>query len=134
MHVGKMIFGLSLVLVSSPALSETWRLVTKVGKVPGYIDTDSFKRDGDKVRFRLEVHLSEPQSAQSGHRFDRITSMVEIDCRGKTYRLVRIGAKLGDLSVFGGKSPDKSVNPVRPGTAADDEMRAVCSDHWPSGG
>lgn len=127
-------FPLLLAMVNSPALSENWREVTKVGEVPGYIDTDSIKREGDKVRFRLEMHLPQPQSARTGHRFDRITSMVEIDCRGKTYRVLRIGAKLGDLSVFGGKSPDKSVQPARPGTAVDDEMRAVCFGEWGSGG
>lgn len=133
MHVAKTIFGLSLVLVSAPALSQTWRQVSKVGQVLGYIDTDSLKRDGDKVRFRMEVRFPITQGTPAGRRYDRIASLVEIDCRVKTYRLLRIGAKVGEISVFGGKSPDRSANPIRPGTAADDEMRAVCSDQWPSG-
>jgi hypothetical protein len=127
-------FPLLLAMVSSPALSENWREVTKVDEVPGYIDTDSIDQDGDKVRFRLDMHLSQTQGAQTGHRFDRIASLVEIDCRKKTYRILKIGGKLGDMSVFWGKSPDKSVDPVRPGTAVDDELRAACFDEWASGG
>jgi hypothetical protein len=124
---------LLLAMVGSPAQSETWREVSKVGDTSGYIDTESIKRDGDKVRFRLDMRLFLPEGTRSGHRYDRIASTVEIDCREKTYRILRIGAKLGDRSVFGGKSPDKSVNPIRPGTTVDDEMRAVCSDEWGGG-
>jgi hypothetical protein len=129
-----LVLALPLTLLASPALSENWRLVSKVADIPGYIDTDSLKRDGDKIRFRLEMRFPETQGTPAGRRYDRIASTVEIDCRAKTYRILRIGAKVGEISVFGGKSPDKSVNPVRPGTAVDDEMRAVCSDDWVAGG
>lgn len=125
---------LPLALLGSPALSENWRVVTKVGEVFGYIDTDSIKRDGDKVRFWMELRLPQAQAAPTGHRFDRMGSMIEIHCRAKTYRSLRIRANLGDQLIHEDKSPDKSASPVRPGTAADDEMRAVCSGDWASGG
>lgn len=134
MRVVKSIFGLSLALLSTPALPETWREVAKVNDVSGYIDTDDIKRDGDKVRFWMELRLPAPRTAPTGERFDRMAAMVEINCRSKTYRALRYRASMDGRTIHEGKSPGRSARPVRPGTAADNEMRAVCFNDWSSGG
>lgn len=102
--------------------------------VSGYIDTDRIEREGDKVRFWMELRLPAPKTAPTGQSFDRMSAMIEIDCRSKTYRNLRNAASLGDRTIHEGKSPDRSPRPVRPGTAAEDEMRAVCDNDWASAG
>ena len=133
MRVAKTIFGLSLVLAGSPALAENWREVAKKDGVVGYIDTDAIKRDGDKVRYWMELRLPEAQTAPTGQRFDRMAAMVEINCRTKSYLSLRNRANLGDRMIYKGKTPFAEVRTVQPGTPAEAELRAVCFDQWASG-
>jgi hypothetical protein len=126
-------FPLLLAMVSSPALAEKWREAASSGDVVGYIDTDAIKRKGDKIRFWSEVRFPEPQTAPTGHRFDRMAALIEVDCRAKTYRSLRNRANLGDRLIYEGKVANDSADPVTPGTNADVELRSVCFDDWPSG-
>jgi hypothetical protein len=130
------LFALPLLLTaaSAPALSENWRATGSTGGAVGYVDTDSVKRQGDEVRFWTEIRYSEPQSLPAGKLFDRMAALVEIDCRAKTYRSVRIRANLGGRLVHQGKIPNDRPDPVRPGTNIDAQMRAVCLGDWASGG
>lgn len=124
---------LLLAMASAPARSENWRESSSMGDVVGYVDTDGIKRDGDKVRFWTEVRFPQPQTAPTGERFDRMAALVEINCRAKTYRHLRNRANLGDRLIYEGKVPKEPPEPVRPGTNADFELRAVCFDDWASG-
>lgn len=125
---------LSPALMGSPAWSEDWRHVSKVGEVAGYIDRDSIERKGDKVRFWMELRLPEARTAPTGARFNRLASLIEIHCRSKTYRALRVRADLGEQLVHESKTADRSAKPIRPDTPADHELRAVCFDDWASGG
>jgi len=129
------IFAITLLLAvaSSQARSENWRESSSIDDVVGYIDTEGIKRHGDQVRFWMEVRFPEPQTAPTGHRFDRMAALVEINCRAKTYRHLRNRANLGDRLIYEGKVPNDPAEPVTPGTNADFELRAVCFDDWPSG-
>jgi hypothetical protein len=127
------VFPFLLALASAPASSENWRKSGSTGGAIGYIDTDSLKRDGDKIRFWTEVRLPEPQSAPSGERFDRMAALVEIDCRAKTYRNLKSRANLGDRLIHQGKVPKGAPDPVRPGTNIHVQLRAVCFDDWQGG-
>ena len=125
---------LLLALASSPALSETWRKSSSTGGGAGYIDTDAIERDGDNIRFWTEIRFPEAQAAPTGHRFDRMGALVEIDCREKTYRTLRNRANLGDRLIYQGKVPKDAPNPIRPGTNVDAQLRAVCFNDWSSAG
>ncbi len=127
------IFGLLTMVPGSPALSEKWREVAKKDGVAGYIDTDAIKRDGDKIRYWLELRLPEPQTAPTGERFDRLATMVEINCRTKSYLSLKNRANLGNRLIYQGKTPFAEVRTVQPGTPADAELRAVCFNDWASG-
>lgn len=133
MHARNIIFGLLIMLPGSPVLAENWREVAKNGGVAGYIDMDAIKRDGDKVRYWLELRLPEAQTAPTGERFDRMAAMVEINCRTKSYLSLRNRANLGDRLIYKGKTPFAEVRTVQPGTPADAELRAVCFGDWASG-
>jgi hypothetical protein len=126
-------FALLLAMVSSPASSENWRQLSGGGDAVGYIDTDAIKRNGDKVRFWREVRFPEPQTAPTGHRFDRMAALIEVSCRAKTFRYFRQRAKLGDRLIYDGKDPNDSAHAIRPGSTVDVELRAVCFNDWPSG-
>ena len=123
---------LLIMLSASPALAENWREVSNRDAVVSYIDADAIKRDGDKVRFWMELRLPQVQTAPTGERFDRMAAMVEINCRAKTYRSLRQRANLGDRLIHEGKSPVNSARAVTPGTPGDAELRAVCFDDWGS--
>lgn len=123
---------LLLAMAGSPALAENWRKAGSMGDVVGYVDTDDIKRDGDKVRFWTQIRYPEPQGLPSGHRFDRMAALVEIDCTAKTYRTLRTRANLGDRLVYSGKVRKDPLSPVRPGTNVDAQRRAVCLDDWGS--
>jgi hypothetical protein len=120
-------------LSASPALAENWREVSNRDAVVSYIDADAIKRDGDKVRFWVEMRLPEAQTAPTGERFDRIAAMVEINCRTKSYLSLRNRANLGNRLIYQGKTPFASVRTVQPDTPAAAELRAVCFDDWASG-
>ena len=77
-------FAFLLVTASSPALSENWRATGSSDGAVGYVDTDSVERKGDRIRFWTEIRLPEPKSTPTGHRFDRMAALVEIDCRATT--------------------------------------------------
>lgn len=124
--------GLLLAAASAPALSENWRKSSSMGDVVAYIDTDAIKRDGDKIRYWSEVRFPEPQKAPTGHRFDRMAALVEVNCRAKTYRNLRNRANLDGHLIYEGKVKD-SAEPVAPGTNIDAELRAVCFGDWSRG-
>ncbi len=121
-----------LAMVSSPALSDNWRQMGTMGDSVGYIDIDSIKRSGDKVRFWRHVRSPEPQTAPTGHRFDSMAVLIEVSCRAKTFRYLRHRAKLGDRIFYDAKDPNDSLHAIRPGSAIDAELRAVCFNDWPS--
>ena len=123
---------LLLSMVSSPALSENWRQMGTIGDAVGYIDMDSIKRSGDKVRFWRDVRRPEPQTAPTGHRFDSSAVLIEVNCRAKTFRYLRQRAKLGDRLIYDAKDPNDSLHAIRPGSVIDTELRAVCFNDWPS--
>ena len=126
------VFPIVLAVASVPASSETWRESGSTGGAIGYIDTDSLKRDGDKIRFWTEIRLPEPKSAPTGERFDRMGALVEIDCRAMTYRNLRNRAGLGDRLIYEGKVKE-APDTVTPGTNIHAQLRAVCFDDWSSG-
>lgn len=123
---------LLLATVSSPALSENWRQMGMIGDSVGYIDMDSIKRSGDKVRFWRDVRRPEPQTAPTGHRFDSSAVLIEVNCRAKEFRYLRQRAKLGDRLIYDAKDPNDSLQAIRPGSVIDAELRAVCFNDWPS--
>jgi hypothetical protein len=128
------IFAVPLLLsvASSPALSENWRRMGTVGDSAGYIDMDSIKRSGDKVCFWRDVRSPEPRAAPTGHRFDSSAVLVEVNCRAKVFRYLRLRAKLGDRVIYDAKDPNDSLHAVEPGSVVDTELRAVCLNDWPS--
>lgn len=128
------IFAVPLLLstVSTPALSENWRQMGTVGSRVGYIDMDSIKRKGDKVRFWRDVRSPEPQTAPTGHRFDSAAVLIEVNCRAKRFRYLRQRAKLGDRIIYDAKDPDDSLHDILPGSVIDAELRAICFNEWPS--
>jgi hypothetical protein len=116
---------------SSPALSENWRQMGTIGDSIGYIDRDSIKRSGDKVRFWREVRRPEPETAPTGHRFDSSAVLIEVNCRAKMFRYLRQRAKLGDRIIYDAKDPNDALQAIGPGSVIDTELRAVCFDEWP---
>lgn len=133
MHHAIFVVPLVLAMVSSPALSENWRQMGTVGNSVGYIDMDSIKRSGDKVRFWRDVRSPEPETAPTGHRFDSRAVLIEVNCRAKMFRYLRLRAKLGNRLIYDAKDPNDSLQAARPGSVIDTELRAVCFNDWPSG-
>ena len=123
---------LLLAMASSPALSENWRQMGTIGDSVGYLDMDSIKKSGDKVRFWRDVRHPEPRTAPTGHRFDSNAVLIEVDCRAKQFRYLRQRAKLGDRVIYDAKDPNDSLQAIRPGSVIDAELRAVCFNDWPS--
>lgn len=124
------VFPFLLAMASAPASAENWRASGSSDGAIGYIDTDSVKRNGDRIRFWTEIRLPEPHSAPSGERFDRMGALVEIDCRARTYRNLKGRANLGDRLIYQGKVANDAPDTVRPGTNIHAQMRAVCFDDW----
>lgn len=122
-----------LAMASSPALSENWRQMGTNGARVGYVDMDSIKRSGDKVRFWRDVRSPEPETAPTGHRFDSASVLIEVNCRAKKFRYLRQRAKLGDRLIYDAKDPNDSLHDIGPGSVIDAELRAVCFNDWPGG-
>ncbi len=112
------------------AQPQTWRQGSSSGGQAAFIDTASIERAGDKVRFWREVRTAQPALFESGERYDRIGSLLEVDCRARTLRNLRIYAKLGDTLIF--ESGEASeLEAVEAGTTADTDLRAACFNEWP---
>jgi hypothetical protein len=124
---------LLLAMGISPALAENWRRMGTVGDSVGYVDRDSIKRSGDKVRFWRDVRSPEPQTAPTGDRFDSASVLIEVNCRTKTFRYLRQRAKLGGRVIYDAKDSDDSLQAMEPGSVIDTELRAVCFNDWPAG-
>ena len=123
---------LLLAMTGSPAMSENWRQMGTLGESVGYLDMDSIKRSGDKVRFWRDVRSPEPETAPTGHRFDSASVLIEVDCRARNFRYLRQRAKLGDRIIYDAKDPNDSLHAIGPGSVIDAELRAVCFNEWPS--
>jgi len=120
-----------LLLASIPpvaAQQRTWRSSSHQGGDRTFIDTSSIRRDGAKVRFLRELRFAEPQGVGSG--FDRLLSLIEVDCEARTIQTLERTVKLGEEVVASG-SDYEDPQPVRRRTTADVDLRAVCFDDWP---
>lgn len=126
---------LLIVLLAAPlpamAQDSTWRPSSSSGGRFAMIDTASIVRDGARVRAVREVRTLEPQTFETGARYDRLGALMEFDCAARTARTIRVYARLGD-EVIGEDDVEDAVAPVVPGSTADADLRAVCFNEWPT--
>lgn len=122
----------ALVTLGFPASAQQqgWRPASSNGEQRAYIDTASIRRDGDLVRFTREIRMGRIHQFGSGARYDILGALMEVDCRARTLRSLEGYLKLGDAVVLR-EEGDGGMEPVRPGTTADTDLRAVCFDDWP---
>lgn len=117
-------------LAAAPAAAESWRLSSGDGEARAYIDTDSLRREGDRVTFWREVRWPEVRSLDSGLRFDRIAALYEGDCRAMTLRSLRISARLQAAEVYAAED-EGETEPALPGSNAEGDLRSACFGDWP---
>jgi hypothetical protein len=96
-----------------------------------FIDTDSIRREGDRVSFWREVRWPEPRALEGGGRFDRIAALYEGDCRAMTMRTMEVRAKLAGEIVYSGRASGEVESPA-PGTNGHVDLRAACFGDWPA--
>lgn len=115
-----------------PAFAQqpSWRAASRAGDQQAFIDTTSIRRTGDRVRFLREIRMSGIRQFQGGERYDRIGAVIEVDCQARTLVTISLYAKLGDATIASGDGDDE-IEPVRPGTNADTDLRAACFNQWP---
>lgn len=133
MRSAKLIFGLCLALSCSPAQSENWRHSSSGNGAVAYIDKDSIRPKGHRVRFWRELRWPEPRVMPSGTSCDRLAGLFEADCRARTLRSLRNRLQLGTRVLFNRKVRDRSSDTVKPGSNGDTHLRAACFNEWKSG-
>jgi hypothetical protein len=131
MKASALALGIAVLAAAAPAQAETWRSSSSGMGAVAYIDTDSIRRDGDRVSFWREVRWPEARTLDSGGRFDRIAARYEGDCRAMTLRPIEIRAKLAGEIVFSGDSTAEVETPP-PGTNGHTDLRAACFGDWPA--
>jgi len=121
----------AILAAAGPAGAETWRSASSGLGATAYIDTDSIRRDGDRISFWRELRWREVRALDSGRRFDRLAALYEGDCRAMTLRPIEIRARLGETVVLSGRSGGEVENPP-PGTNGHTDLRAACFGDWPA--
>lgn len=112
------------------AQEPSWRAVSSAGDHNAFIDAASIRRDEDKVQFWYEIRSRAPETMPDGTRYDRLGSLIEIDCRARMYRHIKIYGKLGVQQLF--EAPlDEAAEPIAAGSNGDLQMRAACAGEWP---
>ena len=122
---------LAAALAAAPAQAENWRASSSTAEAAAFIDTDSIRRDGDRVSFRREVRFNAARVLQGEHRFDRLRTLYEADCKAMTLQSVDISARLGAQVLFSAAERG-DVETAKPGSTAEIDLRAACHDQWPS--
>ena len=119
-------------VAASSAGAENWRVSSSADGARGYIDVDSIRRDGDRVRFVREVRWPSASTLEDGSRFDRIASLYEADCRAMTLRSLTVSARLGGEVVLEGEGSGE-LEHVAPGSTGEIDLRSACFGDWPEG-
>ena len=109
--------------------ARAWRPVGQSSNARAYIDENSIRRIGDRVRFWHEVRYGNPQG-DSGHQFDRVRTWMEIDCRAQTWRSIETLVDLGERRVDSFSS-EEAFQQIRTGTPGQLNLRATCLNEWP---
>lgn len=122
---------ISLIVLAGPAAAETWRPSSGADGARAYIDTDSIRREGDRVSFRREIRWPAAQALNNGMRYDRIAELYDGDCRAMTLRSMSIEARLGERVVIAEDDPGE-VETAQAGSTAEADLRAVCRGDWPA--
>ena len=121
----------AMLAAAAPAQAETWRASSSGMGAVAFIDTESIRRDGDRVSFWREVRWSDVRSLDSGGRFNRIAALYEGDCRAMTLRPMEVRAKLDEQIVFSGQGSGEIETPP-PGTNGHVDLRSACFGDWPA--
>ena len=132
MHIKGSIALLAAALAASPAAAENWRASSKTSEAAAFIDTDSIRRDGERVSFRREVRFAKPRVLQNEQRFDRLRTLYEADCKAMTLQSVDISARLGEQLLFSAAERG-DVETAKPGSTAETDLKAACHNQWPAG-
>jgi hypothetical protein len=119
-------------LLAAPAAAQTWRASSSTDDARAFIDTETIRREGDRVLFWREVRWPKARQLDSGLRYDRIAAHYEGDCRAMTLRTVEVARKLRDRVVLADEFRGE-LEIVRPGTTAETDIRAACFGEWPEG-
>jgi hypothetical protein len=125
-----LIVALGGLAAAAPAQAENWRASSSDGTVAAFIDTDTIRRDGDRVSFRRELRWPEVRMLGSRLRYNRLLALYEGDCRAMTLRSISVSAKLDDVVVLSGEGSGE-IEQARRGTTAEVDLRSACFGEWP---
>lgn len=117
-------------MAATPAVAENWRASSSNGEAAAFIDTDSVRRDREKVTFWREVRWTQPRIVEGGVRFDRVATHYEADCRAMTLQSLRMRASFGAEVVLD-HTERAEIEHTAPGSTAHTDLRAACFDEWP---
>ena len=120
----------ALALFPAAAAAENWRASSGDAEARAYIDTDSIRRDGQRVSFWRELRWPEVRTLRDGTRYNRLGSLYEADCAAMTLRSLTVRANLDENVVLSGEG-SRELEQARPGTTAEIDLRSVCFGQWP---
>jgi hypothetical protein len=116
--------GIAALALAGAARAEDWVGVAISRNSVVGIDRSTVARDGDAVRFSY-VRVARPGTAP----YDHARSLIEMDCKARTYREVEARAHRADGSVFETWSADRH-KPVVAAAIMNGAADAACSDRW----
>ncbi|MBX3566251.1 MAG: hypothetical protein KF730_16950 [Sphingomonas sp.] len=122
--------------MSTPLAPQTvapnWRLSSRARGIEAYINlnTVSPTPDGNRITFWREIRYPEPLSFSDGRRYNRIRSLLTIDCKALTIQTLISHALMGEKLIVN-VPRDDPAEPVAAGSTAMSDLHAVCHDIWP---
>lgn len=116
--------GIAALVLTEAAQAEDWVGVAISRNSVVGIDRSTVDRDGDAVRFSY-VRVARPGTAP----YDHARSLIEMDCKARTYREVEARAHRADGTVVETWSADRS-KPIASTAVMSGAADAACSDRW----
>lgn len=121
---------MAVALPPGGAEAANWRASSGDSQARAYIDTDSIRREGERVSFWRELRWPEVRTLGDGTRYNRLGSLYEADCAAMTLRSITVRANLDENVVLSGEG-SRELEQARPGTTAETDLRSVCFGEWP---
>ncbi|MEA3015586.1 MAG: hypothetical protein QOI38_308 [Sphingomonadales bacterium] len=125
-----LVLALGCLTAAAPATAENWRASSSDGTAAAFIDTDTIRRDGDRVSFWRELRWPEVRMLGGRLRYNRLLAHYEGDCRAMTLRSISVRAKLDDEVVLSGDGSGE-IEQARRGSTAEVDLRSACFGEWP---
>jgi hypothetical protein len=108
-------------MVATPAAAESWRLTAENDDTVMFVDTDSVRRDGDRVRV---VTMTVVLPARPGE-FDRVVAAMDINCSASRYTVVEASMYDGSRLLDSTRTPWPERT-LTPNTIINDTAQSAC--------